>query len=96
LEVALEDALTVLISGLVYFAIAALLAAILLVNLYAILHAWRRNRLGWAITLSVLFLAGGGIATAVYLFIHYDEPMPRSASSRRRAGIAPKLAHRSG
>jgi hypothetical protein len=78
----LDDALTVLITGFVYVAIAALLAAIVLVNIYAILHAWRSDRLGWAIVLLVLFLAGGGIATAVYLFIHYDEPMPRSASSR--------------
>ena len=60
----LDDTLTVLITGFVYVAIAGLLAAIVLVNIYAILHA------------------GGGIATAVYLFIHHDEPMPRSASSR--------------
>ncbi|MGZ8566950.1 MAG: hypothetical protein ACXWXS_07855 [Actinomycetota bacterium] len=81
----LEDLLTVLITGFVYACIAALLAAIVVANLYAILHAWRSDRIGWTVVLAVLFLTGGGIATAVYLFIHYDEPMPPAASSRRRA-----------
>jgi hypothetical protein len=42
------------ITGLVYVAIAALLAAIVLANLYTILHAWRSDLLGWAIVLLVL------------------------------------------
>jgi hypothetical protein len=83
--VALEGVLTVLITGLVYACVAGLLAAIVFVNLYAILHAWRSDRVGWCVILAVLFLTGGGIATAVYLFVHYDEPMPPARSARRRA-----------
>lgn len=82
---ALEDVLAVLITGLVYACVAALLAALVFVNLYAIVHAWRSDRVGWCVVLAVLFLTGGGIATAVYLFVHYDEPMPPATSSTRRS-----------
>lgn len=81
----LDDLLTVLITAIVYLGVAALLAAIVFVNLYAILHAWRSERIGWCIILATLFLTGGGIATAVYLFLHYGEPMPPASSSRKRA-----------
>ena len=80
---ALDDVLTVSITGLVYACVAALLAAIVFVNLYAIVHAWRSDRVGWCVVLAALFLTGGGIATAVYLFVHHDEPMPPARSSRR-------------
>jgi hypothetical protein len=80
---ALDDVLTVSITGLVYACVALLLAAIVFANLYAILHAWRSDRVGWCVVLVALFMMGGGIATAVYLFVHYDEPMPPGRSSRR-------------
>lgn len=83
----LDDALTVVITGFVYVCVAALLAAIVVANIYAIIHAWRSNRVIWAMALSVLFLTGvgGGIATVAYLLIYHHEPLPRSASPRRHA-----------
>ena len=83
-EMAPNDVLAALITGLAYAFAAALLAAIVFANLYAILHAWRSDRIGWSVVLAALFLTGGGFATAVYLFVHYDEPMP-PAGSRRHA-----------
>lgn len=82
---ALDHALTVLITGFVYVCVAALVVAIYAANLYAIVHALRSDRIVWAIALCALFLTGmgGGIATAVYLILHHHEPLP--ASSRRRA-----------
>ena len=77
-----DDVLTVLITGLVYTFAAALLVAIVFANLYAILHAWRSDRIGWCIVLAALFPTGGGLATAVYLFVHQDEPMPPGHSPR--------------
>jgi hypothetical protein len=53
--------------------VAALLASIVLVSLYALVHAWRSERFGW---FAVILLTGGGIATAVYLVVHHDEPLP--------------------
>ena len=84
-EMALDQVPTVIISALVYAAVGALLVGIVLLNLYAIQHAWRSDRPIWAIALSALFLTGmgGGIATAVYLILHHHEPLP--ASARRRA-----------
>ncbi len=79
---ALDDVLTVSITGLVYACVALLLAAIVSANIYAILHAWRSDRVGWCVVLAALFMMGAGIATAVYLFVHYDEPMPPARSSR--------------
>ena len=73
--------LTVSITGLVYVCVALLLAAIVSANIYAILHAWRSDRVGWCVVLAALFMMGGGIATAVYLFVHYDE-LPPARSSR--------------
>jgi hypothetical protein len=81
---ALEDVLTVSITGLVYACVAALLAGLVFVNLYAIVHAWRSDRVGWCVVLAFLFLTGGSIATAVYLFTHYDEALPPARSSRKR------------
>lgn len=62
--------------------VVALLAVIVLVNLYALVHAWRSDRIGW---FAVILLTGGGIATAVYLVVHHDEPLPVHPSSRKRA-----------
>jgi len=72
----LDETLELLITGFVYACVVALLAAIAAANVYAIVHAWRRGRTGWVVVLSVLFLTGGGIATAVYLIVHHDEPLP--------------------
>jgi len=80
----LDGLLTTVITGLVYAGIAALLVGIVFINIYAILHAWRSDRIGWCVVLTALFLMGGGVATAVYLFIHHAEPMPRAHPSRRR------------
>jgi hypothetical protein len=79
----LDKVLTVVLTALVYGAVVALLAGIVLLNLYAIVHAWRSARIGWAIVIAVLFMTGGWIATAVYLIVHHDEPLP--ASPRRHA-----------
>ena len=81
----LDDVLTVLITWLVYAFVVALLAAIVLANLYAVVHAWRSDRIGWCVVLADLSLTGGGLATAVYLIVHHDEPMPPARSSRRRS-----------
>jgi hypothetical protein len=80
----LEDLLTALIGTVVSLAVVVLIVGIFAANIYAILHAWRSDRVLWAVVLLVLFLGGGGIATAVYLFLHWGEPMP-PASPRRRA-----------
>ncbi len=87
-EMTLDALLDLVITGIVYAAVAALLVAIVVANLYAVLHAWRSGRTGWCVVLAVLFLTGGGIATAVYLVIHWSEPMPLAVSSRRRASAA--------
>lgn len=68
-----------------YAAVAALLAGIVLANLYAIVHAWRSDRVGWCVVLAALFLEGGGVATAIYLIVHHDEPMPPARSESKRA-----------
>jgi hypothetical protein len=81
----LDDVLTVLITWLVYAFVVALMAAIVLANLYAIVHAGRTDRIGWCVVLAALFLTGGGLATAIYLIVHHDEPMPPARSARRRA-----------
>ena len=82
-EMAPNDVLAALITGLAYAFAAALLAAIVFANLYAILHAWRSDR-SLVCRPGRPLLTGGGFATAVYLFVHYDEPMP-PAGSRRHA-----------
>lgn len=81
----LKAVLTVVITTLVHAGIVALLVAIVLGNLYAVLHAWRKGRIGWCIILAVLFFTGwgGGIATAAYLFINHDEALPRPARRAR-------------
>ena len=81
----LDDVLTVLITWLVYAFVVTLLAAIVLANLYAIVHAWRSDRIGWCVVLAALFLTGGGLVTAIYLIVHHDEPMPPARSASRRA-----------
>jgi hypothetical protein len=81
------------ITGIVYAGVAALLVAIVVANVYAVLHAWRSDRVGWCIVIAALFLTGGGIATAVYLVIHYDEPLPPARTARRR-GLSSSNAYR--
>jgi hypothetical protein len=78
----IERALTILITGVVCAGVAALLVGIAAANVYAILHAWRSERIGWVVVLTVLFVTGGSIATAVYLIVHWDEPLPRRSVSR--------------
>ena len=72
----LEHALTVFFTWFLYVNVALLVGAILVANLYAFLHAWRSERFLWFVVLVTLFLAGGGIATPVYLILFHHEPMP--------------------
>ena len=78
----IHSVITFLVSIIAHAWVVALLAAIVLVNLYALVHAWRCDRIGW---FAVILLTGGGIATAVYLVAYHDEPLPARPSTRRRA-----------
>jgi hypothetical protein len=82
LDEALRNVITLFATLAAHAWVVLLLVAIVLVNLYALVHAWRSDRIGWFL---VILLTGGGIATAVYLIVHYDEPLPSRPSSRRRA-----------
>lgn len=77
-----EETLRVVITALVALAVAVLLTAIVAVNTYAFLHAWRHDRIGWAILIAVLFFSGGWLATAIYLVLHGREPLPRARRRR--------------
>jgi uncharacterized membrane protein HdeD (DUF308 family) len=81
----LEDLLTALISTIVTLGVVALVAGIFVINAYTIVHAWRSERILWAVVLVTLFLGGGGIAAAAYLFWYGGEPLPRAGSSTKRA-----------
>jgi hypothetical protein len=81
----LGDVLEVLLTGVVYLNIAVFLGAIVVANVYAFLHAWRSDRVLWAVVLATLFVLGAGVATAAYLIVHHDEPMPGGFPWRRRA-----------
>jgi hypothetical protein len=76
-----ERVLELVITGVVWTAVAALLVAIVAVNGFAALHAWRSGRPGWTIVILALFFTGGWIATAVYLVLYHHEPLP---AGRRR------------
>ena len=78
-----DELLRLAITALVYAGIAALLAAIVCFNVYAIAHSWRSGRIVWCMAIAVLFFtgAGGGIVTAAYLVIHHDEPLPPRQSA---------------
>jgi hypothetical protein len=86
--VTLEHALTVFFTWFLYLNVALLIGAILLANHYAFLHAWRSERSLWFVVLVALFLAGGGIATPVYLILFHDEPMPGRGSEFWRRVLA--------
>jgi len=79
------DAFEVLVTGVVYLNIAVFVGAIIVANLYAMLHAWRSDRIVWLVALVALLLVGVGIASAAYLILHHDEPMPGGVPWRRRA-----------
>jgi hypothetical protein len=75
----------VLVTGVVYLNVAVFVGAIVVANFYAILHAWRSDRVVWCVVLVALLLAGGGIGTAAYLILYHDEPMPGGLTWRRRS-----------
>jgi hypothetical protein len=81
----MEDALRLLITGIVYVGITGLLMGIVLATVNAIVHAWRHERVGWTVLLVVLFLQGFGLATAVYLILHHHEPLPARLAHRSAA-----------
>jgi hypothetical protein len=56
LPMSFDDVLTVIITGLVYSGVGALLVGIALLTFYAILHAWRSDRIGWVIVLTLCSL----------------------------------------
>ena len=68
-----------------YLNVALLVGVILAANLYAVVHAWRSERWLWFAVLIALFLAGGGIATPVYLILFHDDPLPGAPAWLRRA-----------
>ena len=80
-----DDVLEAVVTAVVYVNVAVFVGAIFVANLYAMLHAWRSGRTLWCGVLVALFLMGGGIATAAYLILHHDEPMPGGLPWRRRA-----------
>ena len=79
------DILEAVVIGVVYLNVAVFVGAIFVANLYAMFHAWRSDRVLWFVVLIALFLMGGGIATAAYLILHHDEPLPGGLPWRRRA-----------
>ena len=81
----LEHALTVGFTCFMYLNVALLVGVIFAANLYAIVHAWRSERFLWFVVLLSLVLAGGGIATPLYLIVFHDEPMPGAPAWLRRA-----------
>ena len=81
----LEHALTVAFTWFLYVNVALLVGAILAANVYAIVHAWRSERFLWCVVLAGLFLAGGGIATPIYLILFHREPLPGAPEWLRRA-----------
>lgn len=81
----LEHALTAGFTWFLYVNVALLVGAIIVGNLYAIVHAWRSERYLWFVVLITLFLAGGGIATPVYLVLFHDEPLPGAPAWLLRA-----------
>ena len=81
----LDHALTVAFVWFMYVNVALLVGVIFAANLYAIVYAWRSERFPWFVVLLALFLAGGGIATPVYLILFHDEPMPGAPAWLRRA-----------
>jgi hypothetical protein len=83
-RMSIDDVLTGLVTGVVYLNIAVFLGAIVVANLYAMLHAWRSDRVVWCVALAALLLAGGGIGTAAYLILYHDEQMPGGLPWRRR------------
>ena len=76
---AIADLITFVVTVLAHAWVLLLLVAIVAVNLYALVHSWRSDRTGWFL---VILLTGGWIATAVYLVIHHDEPLPSRSSPR--------------
>jgi hypothetical protein len=82
----LDDVLQLLITTVVTLAVVTLVAGIFVINGYAAVHAWRSGRRIWAIAIVGLFLSGGWIATAAYLWWYRDEPLP--PSPRRRRALA--------
>jgi len=78
-------ALTVAFTWFMYVNVALLVAVIFGANLYATVHAWRSERFVWFAALISLFLAGGGIATPVYLILFHHEPLPGAPGWLRRA-----------
>jgi hypothetical protein len=57
----LSPIITFLVGLVAHAWVVLLLTAIVLGNLYALLHAWRSDRIGWFL---VILLTGGGVATA--------------------------------
>ena len=82
---AFADILEALVTAVVYLNVAVFVGAIVVANLYAIVHAWRSDRVLWSVSIAALCLLGAGIATAAYLILHHDEPLPGGLSWRRRA-----------
>lgn len=74
----IDGVLPFLITAVAHAWVVALLIAIVLANVYAVVHARRSGRYGW---LAVILLTGGGIATGAYLLTYHDEPI-RSRSAR--------------
>jgi hypothetical protein len=83
--VTFEDALTVAFTWFMYVNVALLVGAIIVANVYAIVHAWRSDRMVWCVVLATLFLMGGGLATPCYLILFNQEPMPGGPAWLRRA-----------
>ena len=81
----LEHAIAVAFTWFLYLNVTLLVGAILAANLYAVVHAWRSERVLWCVVLIALFLAGGGIATPVYLILFHHEPLPGAPAWLRRA-----------
>ena len=64
------------VTAVVYVNVAVFVGAIVVANLYAIVHAWRSDRVVWSVAIATLVLLGAGIGTAAYLILHHDEPLP--------------------
>ena len=75
---AIAGLLRVLITAVAHAWVVVLLGAIVVGNLYALVHAWRSGRFGW---FAVIVLTGGGVATVVYLVTYHEEPI-RSPAAR--------------
>ncbi len=76
---ALSDLITFIVTVVVHAWVGLLIAVIVASNVYALVHAWRSDRIGWFL---VILLTGGGIATAIYLVLHIEERLPRRSSRR--------------